>query len=89
MHHGQPTAASAGRKAEQEGTTKRKPDRLGGPLGRVRPVGRLPFELPRSMAAVRLQQSDVSHHSDSPPYALGIAGDGEAWCAAVGTATDG
>ena len=39
--------------------------------GRVRPVGRLPFELPRSMDAVRAQQSDVPHDSRSPLYPIG------------------
>ena len=36
--------------------------------GRVRPAGRLPFELPRSMDAVRAQQTDVPHDSPSPLY---------------------
>ena len=40
-------------------------------MGRVRPVGRLPFELPRSMDAVRAQQSDVPHDSRSPLYPIG------------------
>ena len=40
--------------------------------GRVRPVGRLPFELPRSMAAVRAQRSDVPHDSKSPLYPVGF-----------------
>jgi beta-glucosidase len=39
--------------------------------GRVRPVGRLPFELPRSMDAVRAQQPDVPHDSRSPLYPVG------------------
>ena len=39
--------------------------------GRVRPVGRLPFELPRSMDAVRAQQVDVPHDSPSPLYPSG------------------
>ena len=40
-------------------------------LGHVRPVGRLPFELPRSMDAVRAQKSDVPHDSPSPLYPIG------------------
>lgn len=39
--------------------------------GRVRPVGRLPFELPRSMDAVRAQKTDVPHDSPSPLYPIG------------------
>ena len=39
--------------------------------GRVRPVGRLPFELPRSMAAVQSQKGDVPHDSPSPLYPSG------------------
>lgn len=39
--------------------------------GRVRPVGRLPFELPRSMEAVRAQKMDVPHDSPSPLYPFG------------------
>lgn len=39
--------------------------------GRVKPVGRLPFELPRSMAAVQAQQMDVPHDSPSPLYPIG------------------
>ncbi len=40
--------------------------------GRVRPLGRLPFELPRSMDAVRAQQGDVPHDSPSPLYPIGF-----------------
>lgn len=40
--------------------------------GRVPPVGRLPFELPRSMDAVRAQRSDVPHDSESPLYPVGF-----------------
>ncbi|MDB4913763.1 MAG: glycoside hydrolase family 3 domain protein, partial [Gemmatimonadetes bacterium] len=36
-----------------------------------RPVGRLPFELPRSMDAVRAQKPDVPHDSPSPLYPVG------------------
>ena len=39
--------------------------------GKVAPVGRLPFELPRSMDAVRQQQPDVPHDSKSPLYPIG------------------
>lgn len=39
--------------------------------GRVQPVGRLPFELPRSMDAVRAQKGDVPHDSPSPLYPVG------------------
>ena len=38
--------------------------------GRVVPVGRLPFELPRSMDAVRAQKGDVPHDSPSPLYPI-------------------
>ena len=38
--------------------------------GRVRPIGRLPFELPRSMEAVQAQMSDVPHDSKSPMYPI-------------------
>ncbi|HYW51793.1 MAG TPA: glycoside hydrolase family 3 N-terminal domain-containing protein [Gemmatimonadaceae bacterium] len=40
--------------------------------GKVRPVGRLPFELPRSMAAVQAQTPDVPHDSPSPLYPIGF-----------------
>ena len=39
--------------------------------GRVRAIGRLPFELPRSMDAVRAQKPDVPHDSPSPLYPIG------------------
>ncbi len=39
--------------------------------GKVRPTGRLPFELPRSMEAVRAQKVDVPHDSPSPLYPFG------------------
>lgn len=38
---------------------------------RVQPVGRLPFELPRSMDAVRAQKGDVPSDSPSPLYRAG------------------
>ncbi len=40
-------------------------------IGKVSPKGRLPFELPSSMAAVLKQHSDVPHDSDSPLYPIG------------------
>ncbi|HVW89473.1 MAG TPA: glycoside hydrolase family 3 N-terminal domain-containing protein, partial [Gaiellaceae bacterium] len=39
--------------------------------GRVQLEGRLPFELPRSMDAVRAQQSDVPHDSEDPLFPFG------------------
>ena len=39
--------------------------------GKVTPVGRLPFELPRSMEAVKQQHPDVPHDSESPLYTIG------------------
>lgn len=39
--------------------------------GTVRPVGRLPFELPRSMEAVQVQKVDVPHDSPAPLYPFG------------------
>ncbi|MYW02870.1 glycoside hydrolase family 3 N-terminal domain-containing protein [Streptomyces sp. SID3343] len=43
-------------------------------FGRVQPVGRLPFELPRSMADVRGQRSDVPRDGKDPvfPYGHGL-----------------
>ncbi len=38
--------------------------------GKVAPTGRLPFELPRSMDAVKAQLSDVPHDSKSPLYPI-------------------
>jgi beta-glucosidase len=40
--------------------------------GRVRPTGRLPFELPSSMAAAAAQKSDVPHDSKAPLYPIGF-----------------
>lgn len=40
-------------------------------FGRHAPSGKLPFELPSSMDAVRRQQSDVPHDSDRPLYPFG------------------
>jgi beta-glucosidase len=41
-------------------------------FGRAQPEGRLPFELPSSMAAVRAQKADVPHDSDAPLYPCGF-----------------
>ena len=38
--------------------------------GKVRPTGRLPFELPRTMEAVSAQLSDVPHDSKAPLYPI-------------------
>jgi beta-glucosidase len=40
--------------------------------GRVKAEGRLPFELPRSMAAVRAQLPDVPHDSEDPLFPIGF-----------------
>ena len=40
--------------------------------GKVAPLGTLPFELPRSMDAVRAQQGDVPHDSPSPLFPIGF-----------------
>ena len=40
-------------------------------LGQASPEGRLPIELPSSMAAVAGQNEDVPYDSDSPPYPYG------------------
>jgi beta-glucosidase len=39
--------------------------------GRVKPEGKLPFELPRSMHAVRAQKPDVPHDSEDPLFPFG------------------
>jgi beta-glucosidase len=39
--------------------------------GRARPEGKLPFELPSSMAAVEAQRPDLPHDSAKPLYPLG------------------
>lgn len=41
-------------------------------FGRAEPQGRLPFELPSSMAAVRQQKADVPYDSENPLYAFGF-----------------
>jgi beta-glucosidase len=40
--------------------------------GRARAEGKLPFELPASMEAVKAQRSDVAHDSERPLYPLGF-----------------
>jgi beta-glucosidase len=44
-------------------------------FGRAKPEGRLPFELPSSMAAVRAQKPDVPFDSEAPlfPFGFGLA----------------
>lgn len=39
--------------------------------GKASPQGKLPFELPASMAAVQAQQADLPHDSASPLYPFG------------------
>jgi beta-glucosidase len=41
-------------------------------FGRVRPQGKLPFELPSSMDAVRSQKPDVPYDSEQPLYPFGF-----------------
>jgi beta-glucosidase len=41
-------------------------------FGRARPEGRLPFELPSSMEAVRNQKADVPYDSENPLYPFGF-----------------
>jgi beta-glucosidase len=41
-------------------------------FGKARPEGRLPFELPRSMEAVRNQKADVPYDSENPLYPFGF-----------------
>ncbi|MEL6926957.1 MAG: glycoside hydrolase family 3 C-terminal domain-containing protein, partial [Bacteroidota bacterium] len=40
-------------------------------FGQFSPSGKLPFELPSSMEAVRRQQEDVPYDSDNPLYKFG------------------
>ena len=40
--------------------------------GRAKPEGKLPFELPSSMAAVEAQRSDLPHDSQRPLYSFGF-----------------
>ncbi|MGI3784073.1 MAG: glycoside hydrolase family 3 C-terminal domain-containing protein [Janthinobacterium lividum] len=39
--------------------------------GSVAPLGRLPFEVPRSADAVRASQSDVADDTEDPVYPTG------------------
>jgi beta-glucosidase len=41
-------------------------------FGKARPEGRLPFELPSSMEAVRRQKADLPYDSEDPLYAFGF-----------------
>jgi beta-glucosidase len=41
-------------------------------FGRACPEGKLPFELPRSMEAVRRQKADVPYDSENPLYRFGF-----------------
>ncbi|GAB4411725.1 MAG: hypothetical protein OHK0039_17160 [Bacteroidia bacterium] len=41
-------------------------------FGNTAPCGRLPFELPSSMEAVRRQQTDVPHDSENPLFGYGF-----------------
>lgn len=41
-------------------------------FGKVAPEGRLPFELPSSMSAVRAQKEDVPYDSEKPLYPFGF-----------------
>ena len=41
-------------------------------FGKALPEGKLPFELPSSMEAVRKQRTDMPHDSESPLYPLGF-----------------
>jgi beta-glucosidase len=41
-------------------------------FGKAQPEGRLPFELPSSMEAVRQQKPDLPHDSEDPLYPFGF-----------------
>ena len=41
-------------------------------FGRFSPTGKLPFELPSSMEAVRNQKEDVPHDSENPLFPFGF-----------------
>jgi beta-glucosidase len=41
-------------------------------FGKVKPQGKLPFELPSSMEAVRNQKADLPHDSENPLYPFGF-----------------
>jgi beta-glucosidase len=40
-------------------------------FGRFAPCGKLPFELPSSMQAVKRQKEDVPHDSENPLFPFG------------------
>ncbi len=40
-------------------------------FGKFEPQGKLPFELPSSMEAVRIQKEDVPHGSENPLFPFG------------------
>jgi len=40
-------------------------------FGRFRPSGKLPFEMPSSMAAVRQQKEDLPYDSENPLFPFG------------------
>jgi beta-glucosidase len=41
-------------------------------FGKAKPEGKLPFELPASMEAVRRQKPDVPYDSENPLFAFGF-----------------
>ena len=41
-------------------------------FGKAKPEGKLPFELPSSMEAVRSQKADLPHDSEHPLYPFGF-----------------
>ena len=41
-------------------------------FGRAKPMGRLPFEIPSSMEAVKAQYEDVPYDSQAPLYPFGF-----------------
>jgi hypothetical protein len=61
---GTPGARSGGRGASYAAL-------LGALTGRIAPRGRLPFELPRSMDAVRASRPDVPSDTEDPLYPVG------------------
>jgi beta-glucosidase len=46
-------------------------------FGKAKPEGKLPFELPSSMEAVRRQKADVPYDSENPlfPFGYGLTYD--------------
>jgi beta-glucosidase len=41
-------------------------------VGRIAPIGQLPFEIPRSLEAVLGSQTDVANDTDDPVYPAGV-----------------